>query len=511
VGRDDGKAVRSGALVRLSPGLLAGATAVGFAAWSGQLFVLIVGLALAFLLLLWKSDPSSAFTALLVETSLLDRITLPVHGANIRPEVVVAVPTLLFIATSMLRSRVRPGWLVPDLFLLGWLALNGFASLLAPDPLLALKEWVSLLLSASAYYFIRWLTRDRLREAVRLLLVLGAAVCGLGIAAYLVSPLGFLLGTQLNRDAHVLMATGTLKEADIFGSFAACLLLLSAGCIVTRQPDKRLAWLALASSAVALAASLARTPWLAALLGAACGMVVWRHDSYARSVRVVASASAIAIAGGIVLSLMGTSQPRSTALAEDTRPTVAATVSPSMEGLPAVAQASSASDSRGVVQRLRSLLDLQTDPTVQGRLHAASLAIADWRKSPLVGRGTASFGQVYTDSSHQPAWIFNIELRALHDTGLIGLLLFGSFSIGLTLMALRPKSGPAGDLTNVLLVAALVLWIAAQGTEPFQLMWPWILLGLLASAVASSEPDQALTQRSLAYGGNPTAPESVAG
>jgi len=29
-----------------------------------------------------------------------------------------------------------------------------------------------------------------------------------------------------------------------------------------------------------------------------------------------------------------------------------------------------------------------------------------------------------------------------------------------------------------------VLWAAAQATEPFQVMWPWILLGLVMAAVA---------------------------
>jgi len=483
---------------------------VGLATWSTQVAFLIGGLALAFLLLIRTSDGSWAFMALLMEASLLDRFTVLVDGAHVRPELVVAVPAVLFVSVSALRRRPPPRWLIPDIFLLGWLGLNGLGSLFAPHPLLSLKEWVSLLLSASAYFLVRWLTRDRLEEAVQLLLSLGAAACGLGVAAYMGTPFGFSFGSQLNRDAHAMMALGTFKEADIFGSFAACLLLLAAGCIVTRQPYKRRAWLALGISAVALAASLARTPWLAAPLGAACALIAWRRAGFTGSVRVLATAGVIAVVGGIFLALLGTSQPRSATANTVSYPTVAATVAPPVESPPHLTQTSTVNN-RGIVDRIRSLFDLQKDPTVQGRLLTARLAIADWRKSPLLGRGTASFGQVYTDSSHQPAWISNIELRALHDTGLIGLFMFSGFAIGLTATGLARRSGSAGNVRNALVIAVLVLWFAAQGTEPFQLMWPWILLGLLATAISNNSPVDFLVQQSFAETPRPATPESIPG
>lgn len=503
--------IRSTVPIQLILGLLVGAAAVGIGTWSAQVVLLLGGLAVAFLLLVRASDVSWAFAALLIETSLLDRFPFPLHGLNIRPELVVAVPAVLFVGLSILRGRPRPRLLIPDIFLLGWLGLNGIASLFAPHPLLSLKEWVSLSLSASAYFLVRWLTREGLREAVQLLLSLGTAACGLGLAAYLASPFGFSLGSQLNRDAHAMMAVGTFKEADIFGSFAACLLLLAAGCIVTRQPYERLSWLALCISAVALAASLARTPWVAAPMGAICAAIVWRRGGYTAYLRVLAAAGVTALAGGILLSLMGTSQPR-----RDPTPvpvsntTVAASAGPSMESPPHLAQTSTI-NSRGIVERIRSLFDLQTDPTVQGRVLTARLAIADWRKSPLLGRGTASFGQVYTDTSHQPAWISNIELRALHDTGLIGLCMFSGFAIGLTAMGFARKSEWAESLRTVLVIAVLVLWFAAQGTEPFQLMWPWILLGLLATALSNAPPEPALAQRGLAETSSGPAPKSNPG
>ncbi|HWS18757.1 MAG TPA: hypothetical protein VN223_12105, partial [Candidatus Elarobacter sp.] len=83
-------------------------------------------------------------------------------------------------------------------------------------------------------------------------------------------------------------------------------------------------------------------------------------------------------------------------------------------------------------------------------------------------------------------WIGNTEMRVLHDTGLIGLVVFVAFLVSLyrrSKTVLKLESNPE---LFALLASAAVYCVAFQATEGTLLAFPWVHLGLLGCAISVS-------------------------
>lgn len=475
--------------------LLASSVAMGFLAEGRHPFLLILCVAVTWVALAFMVGVSWGALVLLFQTAVLDHYNAHVFGVNLRPEWIAA--TIAIITALATRRRWWPmAVLRTDVLLVVWLALNGIASILfAPRPPASIKAFLGLSLVASAFFIVRLLSGHEVERIANLVLSMGLIVCAFGVIAYVVSPvLGSAIGVQLNPDTHVLMAYGTLWEADIFGAFAAYMLLLSLSWIVlVPARNSKLARLTAIFSALALEVSLARTAWIAAAVGLVFASAFWawaitRHKvaSLRRTLTQILPVVIAAVIASLALWLL-------VAATQSARSAYANAMTGGI-GYKTVHQAPSPSNSPSVgtgapvLSRLNTLANpnaLVHDSTLQLRVDGARLVLSDWRHAPFLGRGTASFGQVYTDTSHQPWWIFNIGLRALHDTGLIGLAIFLLFAVGLTLRPLRPwvravtERAQYVPLIGGLFLPTVTLWLTAQATEPFQLMWPWLLLGLI--------------------------------
>ncbi len=479
------------------------AAAVAIAGFSLLQQPLLLGLALllVFLALRAAFGVRWALLTLLVETSLLDHFRVLVHGVYVRPGWIVAVAALAFLAVAGGGSPARSRWNRVDLLIAGWLLLNGVTSLVfAPRPGTSFRTWISLLLAASAYFLIRPLVQDRVDRLIRLFVIFGSLVCAFGVMAYLLHPLGFPVGVQTNPELPIVMAYGTLWEADIFGAFSACLLVLAATWVITRFTDELLLpGVAVVVSSLALQASLGRAAWLSAAITLVLAPVIWRlflrrfGGLWGRPVRILSVTGLVTVMVSL-LFWTGVAAVRSApyALQPSTADTQTAGQAPNANSQTTATQGpGTPAPAKGpLLLRLTSLLnphEFITDPTIHNRLVAAGAVLGDWLHEPVFGLGTASFGQLHTDSSQGPAWISNILLRALHDTGLVGLALLLAFIIGLVVRAVglvRKGSRDAAAMSAVLLLPSIALWIAAQGTEPFQVSWPWLLLGALGAIVA---------------------------
>ena len=149
---------------------------------------------------------------------------------------------------------------------------------------------------------------------------------------------------------------------------------------------------------------------------------------------------------------------------------------------PAVAQAPALFD------RVAEALGDQPARSVASRERIYSLALTGWLRRPVLGWGAGAFPFLYPPPPEGGYWIANLELHALFDSGLVGLLcLAGAFGLAARrgLAALR---APAGAWTTShyavfgLLAGGAGLLIAYQITDGTWLGFTWVWLALLVAA-----------------------------
>ncbi|TMD40071.1 MAG: hypothetical protein E6I88_10670 [Chloroflexi bacterium] len=487
-------------------GLLGGSAAV-ISALLGQSVLMALSLLLPLAALMALTSLRWAALVMLVVAALIDHFNAPLFGIALRPEWVVGVPLLLGAVAFLVRSGRPLRWTRGELALAGVLLVSAVSSvLLAPHRGNSLRVWLGLAVAASAFYLVRLLVGRQVDKLLLLFIGFGVVVCLFGVVSYLLYPLGFPVGVALNPDTRAPSAYATLWEADILGSFSGCLLIILVGQLLS-TPRSRFRWWSLALPLIALLAlevSLARMAWIGTVAGLAVVLAGWwflRHRGMGpveggpfRVAALAGTGLLLSIAfwslAGFTLAHQPTAKPKiesatgpkigrvdSSAVPGATREPIPLTFDPKAKQEP-------------FLRRMLSLTNpskLVNDPTVHQRIIQAGLALTDWRHSPILGRGSGSFGQLYTDTTGHSAWLSNIFIRVLHDSGIVGLALFVIFVVALFLRLLRAIRGAPPDVARraaILLPAVVVLWAAAQATEPFQVMWPWILLGLVMAAVA---------------------------
>jgi hypothetical protein len=304
---------------------------------------------------------------------------------------------------------------------------------------------------------------------------------------------------------------GTFREANLFGSAMMMLSLTSIALLALGHRWRRLAGVAAVVGFLGLQVSFTRTAWIAFVVGAlaiAAGLAIltWRSKfRFDQTIlRPVAVAGAAALAGTLLIwSPLGDSGIRdqreppvsanatraaeywatATANPGNLRPTLP----PLLEGTPTeFAVATVAPENPDIVGRVGSISDV-SDSSLRIRLEFAKQALRDWRDQPILGKGIGSFGQTYTTTSNNRAWLSNIFVRVLHDGGIVGFLLFLSPLVLLAADTVRLLLGGVDtDVDRIALalgVAVLGMFVAFQATEGFQLAWYWAALGLFAATL----------------------------
>jgi O-antigen ligase len=135
------------------------------------------------------------------------------------------------------------------------------------------------------------------------------------------------------------------------------------------------------------------------------------------------------------------------------------------------------------------IADPTADPNTLTRAVQTFSAVDEIVKHPLFGGGTASFQLAFDWKSFGPewedqGWIANTELRVLHDTGVVGLVVFTLFVVSLVRRAWKVLKRQRSPELVALVASAFVYCIAYQATEGTLLAFTWVHLGLIASAVA---------------------------
>jgi O-antigen ligase len=305
----------------------------------------------------------------------------------------------------------------------------------------------------------------RLMGAVRLWLgvaaveaVVGALAFALYLGRHAAGP-----GIQLEPVTGAPMVYGTLYEADIFGSYmsAAFLIALALATDETVRHKTPL-YIVCALSALGLLLSGARSAWGATVLGAVLLLALLRLGRGGRRTRL-----AMRFTGGLLA--------------------VAVVVGVGLAFAPS-------SVTHALWARAQGLLDFGSG-SGYGRVLLYKVALAEWRAHPLLGTGPGSFSyRLPGDTAPGPAWLPNLTLQVLHDTGVLGLLamlwLCAAFYVTTVRALWRAPAGPLRTALGGLIAAITALLIAFQLTPGFTLGYSWALLALgvaASSAVRAAE------------------------
>lgn len=425
-------------------------------------------------------------------------------GASIKPEHFAAPLVglaLLPQARELLGRLSRVDWLF--LAWIGWSVIGGLVH--APDRADSTQLWAMLLLVAFPYFAIVTTTRT----AGRLNFLLGAwfaigLVSGLfGLATHLLYAAGVNLGIQINPVTADPTVPGPFRESNLFGSAMMMLTLTAFALLILAPRWRKLAAVVAPVGFLALQVSFTRTAWIAFVAGGLAlagglaylsGRTPFRFDQ--RALRPAALVGLAAVIGTLVIWVplggQGSPDHEEAARQATARATVMATpnATPTMpsllQGTPTPFQVVTPTPAPpDIVGRVSSISDV-SDSSLRIRLEFAEQALRDWRDQPILGKGIGSFGQTYTTTSYDRAWLSNIFVRVLHDGGVVG---FALFLLPLLLLAVdglrlldRCPEGP-DRVALALGLAVLGMFVAFQATEGFQLAWYWASLGLFAAAL----------------------------
>jgi O-antigen ligase len=300
-------------------------------------------------------------------------------------------------------------------------------------------------------------TRPRLLRAVHVWLGVAAVEAVVGVlcfALYLVTH-SAVFGVQLAPDTAAPMVYGTLYEANIFGSYmgASFLIALALAADDTAR-HKTLLYGVCVATAVGLLLSATRSAWGGTALGAILLLALLRTGQGGRRSRLSGRLVGGLLAVGVVVG-------------------VGLAVAPS-------------SVTGRLGARVQELVNFGSG-SGYGRLLLYKEALAEWQTHPWLGLGPGSFNyRLPGDTTPGPAWLPNLTLQALHDTGIVGLLtmlwLFVAFYV-ITIRALRrAPPGSARTVLAGLIAAVTTLLISFQLTPGFSLGYSWALLALAVAA-----------------------------
>jgi len=411
------------------------------------------------------------FGALLLLTagSAMPRFAGNVLGLHLRPEHVAIGFVALAVCCQALKQRQLPSlWLRTfDYFLMAYVGLNFFTSAVtSPEPHLTLRWAILNAIVVSPYFLIRLLVRDEhgLHRTFHLLLWVGAVESAYGVACFISNHLfQTSVGVQIGQYGAIPGIYGTQYEANLFGSYAGCCaIMFLAYFMLSREPRRVWYGWGFAITLLAALVSLARSVFLA--LPVAAALVVWA--SLKKGQLRIRRVAPLVLGVGLLL----------------------VAVSPVVMKL--VRERFSTVD----------LSEIASDNTTWERLVQMAVAVEDIQARPVLGTGTASFHLFFDPNDfpvgfagdeEEPGWISNTPLRILHDTGVVGLMVFLLF-LGYLAVGVRKAARNATARNAAILIAlsagGVLYAIAFQATEATMLAFTWVHLGLLAAAGTILQP-----------------------
>lgn len=435
---------------------IAAATAAVVASFPIDSVLFVVEVVVASVLVQWAWPWGAALTLFLAAG--ISGYTISLSNLTTRPEQ-VAVLVLLPLAVS---RRNKGQWESSDTLLVGFIAVTFLSSAVSsPVRAVSIKHAAGQSLAVISFWLARRLAVDNGR-------ILGSFL-GVGVAGAIFGILcygsHYLLGTEIGImyypetavRGELASVQGSHVEANIFGSYVACFSAIFFSMYMKSHKPRYL--LACIICSVALALSLARAAWL----GLAVAVVFVLASEFSGQIKkhltmrsLVLSLAALSVGLGLWYSA-GSLRERAQSVSLD------------------------------------RILD---DPTLLYRVYDATEALGEVYTTPLFGLGTDSFEltrAVESAPEMKGAWIGNLSVRVLHDTGIVGV----SLLLGFFYVVMRKAWRSRDPAARALLAGSIVLTIAFQFSDGTVLAYPWVLFGLMAAAtgfrVHSSETSGGIT------------------
>jgi hypothetical protein len=436
------------------------------------------------------------FLAVLTVAALLNGYFVPIAGRRVRPEHVAGPLVFLAFVAWQLWRRQKPIRL--DAFALlaaAWVLVNAVSSwAFAPDKSDSFVHVIRMGFLAVSFVTVANLppfNADHWVSRVRVWLALNAAALAYGLGIWFLARYAdvWLPGMFNENGVTAFGVRGTQLERNLLGILAATIALVAGYSLAARWAAPRVAVAPsgfLGSVCVlafgVLVVSLTRSAWVAAVAAGPMAYLAFDRGWIPRIDRpLLATILAMPVFFGVTYAA------------------IRALPAPDPSIAASALAASAPAENDDMSSRLSTLKSLDTDFTLNTRLQDAKWAFEDWRASPWLGRGTGSFLQIHGIRVGTEAWISNLILHTMVDTGLVGLLiqmtLFGLVTVRAWRMARAASDLRLAVALKAMALGLLVMFIAYQLTDGTWLAVFWIHLGLMvngiycASEVARQRPE----------------------
>ena len=436
--------------------------------------------------------------AILVAASLLCSLSFPIAGRQVRPEHLAApVVFALFVLSQRLRKETAIRLDVFSALVVAWVLVNAVSSwLYAPEVAESFVHVARFALLAAIFLTVANLPplgAEPWSGRVRVWFVLGLVELAYGVAIWIGARYGgvWLPGAALELAIEGVSIRGTQFERNLFGILAGTLLPVAVYLLLAQRAQgramvasKRLLVAACALAASAVVLSLTRSAWIAVATAGPLAYLVFDRRRLARADRpllqtIVAAPLLVGAFIGVLHLLP--SRPIDGAARRAFR---------TADGVTTFVPSSRlAGGPTGIADRLATFGSLGTDFTLNTRVQDARWALDDWRASPWLGRGTGSFAQLHGVRVGTEAWLSNLVLHTMVDTGLVGLAIQVSLFVLVARRAWRAAQvtvdpGLAAGL-KALTLGFLVMVLAYQITDGTWLAVFWIHLALMVNGIYS--------------------------
>jgi O-antigen ligase/polysaccharide polymerase Wzy-like membrane protein len=396
--------------------------------------------------------------AALVIPAAMPHYFVEISGAKARPEHIATGLLCLAAIFIYKREDKRPVWMFLDLFVVAIIFMNIFSSIfMSIAPSQTFKWSMQQTLVILPYFLLRLLAnnRRRFRQAMGLMLLAGTMAAAYGILCFYSYRLfGTEFGVAVGQYGEIPGVYGSQFEANLLGSYCgACLIIML--FMYFREKNRKLLW----ASAITFA-----------------GMVISLS-------RAALGATLLALAVLIIYSLRKRMVTRQT-------------LRQACLVLAGVSVVLAASIAPLYLERFSTLAlsNPTADDTTKIRVLGLGVALERTLEHPLLGAGTNSFqldfdyAEIGYTGVDVGGWIGNTELRVWHDTGVVGLGFLLVFLWLLFRRALRATNAGSPELMGLLL-AGLVYCVSFQATDATILSFPWVHLGMVATATSMSGPE----------------------
>jgi hypothetical protein len=459
---------------------------------------------------------------LLVSAALANGVSVPFGRLNVRPEHITG-PILFVMFVALQRLKGEPALRLDGfaVLALGWVLVNAISSwLYAPQWTESRVHVVRMSFLAATFLTVANLPRQPYSWTNRVTLWLGLRIASVAWGVFEWFAARFmgiwLRGVGIEDAIAGISVFGLQIERNLYGIHAATLLAVAFYLLMARRTDSQLGWAsssrlaaACALSGFALVLSLTRSAWLAVVVAAPLTYLIFDRRPLSRGDRpllhsVVGLPLVLVALGGLLWMLpspsaatLATGAVSGTAVDKAKATRVYRPGEPLSPVVRRPADGTLISDTEnevvpGIWDRMRSLR--QADFTTLTRVQDAKWAVDDWLASPILGRGTGSFGQIHGIRKGTQAWLSNLVLHTMVDTGLVGLAIQISL---LVLVAVRAWAA-ARRTTDLSLATGLramtlglvVVVIAYQLTDGTWMALFWIHLGLMVNGVYCVREEQ---------------------